>query len=68
VRPIEYPDHAGMRESGRGPGLPLEPGDELRILRQVLVHDLQGYHAVQAQVGRLVDGGHASAAKPGVHR
>jgi hypothetical protein len=58
------PDHVGVGEPRGRPSLAHEPGRELVVVAQPGVHHLDGHGAVQAQVGRLVDGGHATARDP----
>ena len=53
--------HVRVREPGGGPGLADEPGRELLVVAHPRVHDLDRDRAVQADVGGLVDAGHAAA-------
>ena len=52
-------------EPGRGAGLAHEAGGELVVVAEPGMHHLDRDGAVQAQVGGLVDAGHAAARDPG---
>ena len=54
----------GWREPGGGPGLAHEPGGELVVVAEARVHHLDRDRAVEADVGGLVDAGHAAAGDP----
>ena len=60
-------DHVRVREPGGRAGLLHEPGLERVVVGEVPVHDLDGDPAFEAQVGREVHGGHATAGDPGAH-
>ncbi len=53
--------HVGVGQPGGSAGLAHEPGRELLVVAQALVHDLDGHHPVQPDVGGFVDAGHATA-------
>ena len=64
---IEDVHNVGVCEPCCRTGFLDEPALEDRVIAQVTVHDLQRYTALEAQVRRNVDGGHAAPSDPGAH-
>ena len=53
-------DDIGMREHGDGLGLGMEAAAKLRILRQLVLEDLDGHQPVEPVTPRLIHHGHAA--------
>ena len=64
---VEDGDRVGVRQPGRGAGLPDEAVGERRVVRQRRRHHLDRDPAVQSQVGPRVHGRHAAAGDRRVH-
>ncbi len=58
---VEDVDHVGVREPGGAPRLLDEAVPEGLVVREMGVHDLDRDAALEAQIGREVDRGHAAA-------
>ena len=53
-------DDIGMRKHGNGLGLCVEAAAKLRILRQLVLEDLDGHQPVEPVTPRLIHHGHAA--------
>jgi hypothetical protein len=63
---VVHGDHAGVRQAGRRPRLPLEAADEGGVGGEAAIEDLDGHRTVQAQVAPAVHHRHPAAREEAV--